>query len=743
MSKPETPIDSTKHNLWNPLVNFATFSGAGYYLGPDVVAKLGDSIVKWIPTPLSPMEFAVGGAFNALAVSGIEYLSGADGNECDMNRVIIVTLTLAATIFIVPHVSNATAKWTGVVLTTEKMMAIAVFNGAVKALTFGLMYFSQYLKSSSIPTIPTSVEEARKLSYFQVSSLHDLLKKDTADWNALSLAVRVVLNKRFAENGNDLLLPFKGFKGNVGTGLEKEEIVFLHEQIRKSPEVFTEEEYLHLNTLFYQQGLSPEGTMVSEKSLPKSIETDLAAYKLTDYATLQKATVLWVALFYSCCKDKAPASTEVEQKLCDRMLELRLASPRLEFATTSAPAKPADLSKVKEEERHLISWSYGYFDKNPSEWQKLSLADRLSWSQAFLKELNVFLAVPPSSDEAKTLTPDQVLLMHQQYHNHGNASPEEWAKLPVEVQLLLNEKFAAEGRSTRTVYPQTRVDVTNMSPVELLAFHQHLTIKKERIAYLKGDALSELATQLSKQGLTLPGVAKPTSSSLLGRVNWTYVGYGTVGVIIVGLAIWQGPALMAALSGLFKGDEPPQSEGKFCIEDKCFEKIELVQSTNVTLPSGEKALLTPAQSFSGTDGNSFILKSGKSLSIDADGRMCVGDADTPCQTIFTLGDSNQPFTVYRDMAPSPSPSNDGPQYTPSSSPTSEGKGNKAGDNQQAINENDLDASGSGQVGSEKGNGGKPTTNLEETQVHHVDESEHDAGANVDKNLQTQGAGEDK
>ena len=91
------------------------------------------------------------------------------------------------------------------------------------------------------------------------------------------------------------------------------------------------------------------------------------------------------------------------------------------------------------------------------------------------------------------------------------------------------------------------------------------------------------------------------------------------------------------------------------------------------------------------------------------------------------------------MVPPPSTSSDGAQSTPLS-PTSEGKGNKAGDNQQATNENDLDASGSGQVGSEKrkvdnpdskeaspqhtgvsdkGNGGKPTTNLEETQVHHV------------------------
>jgi len=279
----------SKPILWNPLVNIATFAGAGYYLGGDVLAKFS-------PLVITPKEFAIAGAFNALVVSSGEYLMGTDVAQGSLKNAAVAIISLAAAAMIAPRFFKATSKWTGIVLTSESMKAIALFDGAIKVVSFALLYFTQYLKDSVSPEIPTTLDETRNASLFSLSILYDIFKKDTIAWNNLSLSMRVVLNRSFFDEGNEVL-PFHGFKENAGEGLTLKEIKFLHEQTKKV-NAFSTQERKKMNALFYRTNLSPQKFDKSPDALPSDIEKTLENLEAAKIASLPRVQLEWICLYY-------------------------------------------------------------------------------------------------------------------------------------------------------------------------------------------------------------------------------------------------------------------------------------------------------------------------------------------------------------------------------------------------------------------------------------------------------------
>ena len=295
MSKPDTLIDSSRVNFWNPLINAATFVGAGSYLGPDVLAKLGNSIVKWVPTPITSNEFVIGGAFNAAVVSGAEYLSGTDQIEWSFQKGIVATAALVTAALVGPHLFAATSSWTGVVLTSETLLAVAAFDGAVKAVSLGLLYFTHALKESVSPQIPTSVEDVNNVSFFNISTLYDLLKTDSLEWGKLPLDVRTSLNHRF-DKEEYTLLPLHGFT-QVGTNFSPESLSFLHEKSAKSSD-FSVKEHTQMNELFYKNSLEPQTRPHTISELPAQVAVDLAGLEVGKVGDLSLVQLKWIALYY-------------------------------------------------------------------------------------------------------------------------------------------------------------------------------------------------------------------------------------------------------------------------------------------------------------------------------------------------------------------------------------------------------------------------------------------------------------
>jgi len=645
MTTPDTKNATGK--LWNPLLNFATLPTAGYYLGSNAIGKLREySVFQWMPpASLSPMDFAVGGAINAAALSGIEYFSGRDGADVDFNKALLITLTLAVTVFAAPHITKATSEWTGVILTTDQMISIAVFNCAAKATTVAAVAFLKYLRDSSIPAIPTSNDDARKITQHQAAYLYDLFKDDTAKWDELPLSVRNILNMRFKENGSDQQLPLKGFKSKVGEEMQKDELQFLFDQAKGSTG-FSETERKHLNSLFYEAGLH-SGVVVSKETMPDKVGKDLAGFKATDFATLPESTVRWIHHYLSAFPSK---SVEADKRaaLCDRMIDLKIPTPQHDFylsdplAPSKKPTAPKDLSKPAEDEKYLLGWFCAYFLKNKAEFETLSLDERISWSKVFLKELKTLFPMKLTHDEVKGLDGKQTVYFWKFFNDHGSESDTYWATQSVEVQRALNEKFSEDGHTTRNIYPQTEVDVKNMTEKEVRDLNQDFEANAAYVTLLSTDAKEAMKARLHKLGITM-AFTTPPEPTLKDRIveNLTVknIAIGAFTLAGIGLACYFiAPPAIAAIAAKFQGTEPPA--------DDCTHTLKGGESHTL----GEKDIVCFStdlgmHKLTAGDANDFpngVLATGTKVDLTANNTLCIGEG---CETTLTPFVGDVPYSV--------------------------------------------------------------------------------------------------
>ncbi|WP_420421670.1 hypothetical protein [Simkania sp.] len=638
MSTPDTKNDSSKH-LWNPLLNFATLPTAGYYLGSEAIGKLRDySVFQWIPSAsLTPTEFAVGGAINAAALSGIEYISGRDGAEIDFTRMALITLTLAAMVFAAPHATKATSQWTGVVLTTDQMLSVVAFNGLAKLTTLAFVSFMKYMQDSSIAPIPTSNEEARNLSQHQAAYHYDCFNEDSTEWDKLPLSIRVIMNMRFKENGSDQQLPLKGFKDKVGEKMEAEELKFLQESTKGSTD-FSVTERKHLNSLFYEAGLV-EGVVVSKDTMPKQVGEHLTKYEATDFATLQESTVRWICFYLR--EFPNPVDEARATALSDRMVELKIASPNHSLVPSKKPTAPKDIAHPTEDEKYLLGWFIGYFKQNAAEFDGLSIDERIAWNDAFTKELNKRIPLSLSADEASKLTEKQAIHFHILCNNHGSDSHSYWATRPLEVQKALNNKFDALRLSTRALYPQSKADALGMSNEELQTLHDELQANAALTTNLCKEASDELTVRFNKMGLWMPFSPKPDPTfgeKLAEKITVTNTLYLVGGIALCVGIYCLAPTAIAAIGAMFKGSTPGTDDCTVKLEDGnhtaalgdvvCFES-----------DSGQQKLKV-ADTHDYPNG---VLATGTKVSVTADRTLCIGEK---CETVLTpIVGGSSPFNV--------------------------------------------------------------------------------------------------
>jgi hypothetical protein len=622
MSTTDTKNDSSKH-LWNPLLNFATLPAAGHYLGIETIGKLRNySVFQWIPTAsLTPTEFAVGGALNAAALSVSEYISGRDGAEIDFTRMVIITLTLATMVFAAPHVTKATSKWTGVVLTTDQMLSIAAFNGLVKLTTLAFVSFMKYMQDSSIAPIPTSNEDARKISQYQAAYFYDLFKEESTKWNDLPLSIRVILNMRFKENGLDEQLPLKGFKDKVGEKMEAEELQFLLERTKGSTD-FSNAERKHLNSLFYEAGLH-EGIVVSKDTMPEQVGKNLAGYKATDFATLQEPTVRWICYYLRVFPN--PVDADKARALSDRMLDLKISSPNLDLVPSKKPTAPKDIAHLAEDEKYLLGWFFGYFKQNTAEFDALSIDERIAWNNGFVKELGKRVPLALTADEASKLKDGHAVYFWHLCNDYKEYSHQYWTSRPIEVQKALNAKFDSLRFVTRALYPQTKTEALGMSEIELLTLHNELQANVTYITYLNKEVQTALASKFTRLGLWMPFAPKPDPTLTDKFIeSLTMKNILISGTLLAGLGLtcyFVGPPLIAALGAMFKGTNPANNGCTVTLES---EKSHTLGEKDVVCfePNTGLQKLTAA---SAADYPNGVLAIGDKVDLTAHNILCIGE----------------------------------------------------------------------------------------------------------------------
>ncbi|MCB1066743.1 MAG: hypothetical protein KDK56_01025 [Simkania sp.] len=640
MSTPDTKNDSSKH-LWNPLLNFATLPVAGHYLGIETIGKLRNySVFQWIPTAsLTPTEFAVGGALNAAALSVSEYISGRDGAEIDFTRMVIITLTLATMVFAVPHVTKATSKWTGVVLTTDQMLSIAAFNGLVKLTTLAFVSFMKYMQDSSIAPIPTSNENARKISQYQTAYFYDLFKKESAKWNDLPLSIRVILNMRFKENGLDEQLPLKGFKDKVGEKMEAEELQFLLERTKGSTD-FSNAERKHLNSIFYEAGLH-EGVVVSKDTMPEQVGKNLAGYKATDFATLQEPTVRWICYYLRVFPN--PVDADKATALSDRMLDLKISSPNLDLVPSKKPTAPKDIAHLAEDEKYLLGWFFGYFKQNAAEFDTLSIDERIAWNNGFVKELGKRVPLTLTADEASKLKDGHAVYFWHLCNDYKEYSHQYWTSRPIEVQKALNAKFDSLTFVTRALYPQTKTEALGMSETELLTLHTELQANATYITYLNKEVQTALASKFTRLGLWMPFAPKPAPTlkdKFIESLTMKNIVIG--GTVLAGLGLtcyFVGPPLIAALGAMFKGTNPGNNDCTVTLESG---KSHTLGEKDVVCfePNTGLQKLTAANA---PDYPNGVLAIGDKVDLTAQNTLCIGER---CETSLTpIVGGSAPYNV--------------------------------------------------------------------------------------------------
>lgn len=593
MSTTESTNDTSKLNLWNTSINLGTMVGAGYYLGPDMIAKLGNSVVKWIPSPITSKEFAVAGAFNALAVSSAEYLTETDGIDFSFQKAFVATCALAAAALMGPKILNSLSNWTGMVFTTESIRAIAVFDGAIKAVSFGILFFAQFLKNSVSPKIPLNAEEARGISFWNLATLYDLLKEnDGAHWDALPLSARTVLNMRFEKDGYDLL-PFYGFQ-EAGDDLNETEITFLHEKTG-STNGFSAQQRMDMNALFYKAGLGPQDRAYSLAEMPSQVEKEIHSLQTDQVAKLSENTLRWIILYYSFYSSRKPIDQDLHIALCERLYQLKLTCPNKNFAPPETPPKISSLDHPTKEEIYLFGWFFAHFTNNQSEWNALPLDERFHWREAFLREPKRSMIVHPSLSEVKGLSREHTCEFASQYQKGGRSA---WNHLDVTLQKALNLKFKEFGAVPLTIFPQTRADVGKMRWSDIQKFHAFLKKNPQFTHDLKPDAKDALTKYFAKCGLQMPGEAAPGAPSLLDRVNWKYVGLTVALATAVAVGIFYGPAILA----FAKKHSPLGSNHQVdpeCVGEDCSKVFKEQQPAPTQQDSEEHIPLTPEDESSG------------------------------------------------------------------------------------------------------------------------------------------------
>ena len=172
-----------------------------------------------------------------------------------------------------------------------------------------------------------------------------------------------------------------------------------------------------------------------------------------------------------------------------------------------------------------------------------------------------------------------------------------------------------------TVFPQTRRDVEKMSKEAVTSFHGVLKANSQFVPQLKPDVKSELTKRFGKLGM--PGEATPAAPSLLGRVNWKYVGLGTLAIAIIAGGIFVVPPLLAQRS----------LENRITIADQNLARIELDLSYadgNVTALN--QTLITQQSAY---DALKLQLEDARSSATDLNGQLQLAIAtQTPLQAQY-------------------------------------------------------------------------------------------------------------